>query len=92
MAADPRIAALRLAVSRMGRELAAHPGTLADRDVAEEQLAVIEAMAAGPVELTRLRHALLLTVSALGSVSALAEPLGELRGAIALFGAPPPRG
>ncbi|MGD9483151.1 DUF5955 family protein [Streptomyces sp. TRM70308] len=89
--ADPRTAGLRAAALRMRRELAVHPGALADREVAEEQLAAIEAMTVGTVELAELRRALLLTVSALGSVSALTEPLDELRAAIALFGALPPR-
>ncbi|MEE1926893.1 DUF5955 family protein [Streptomyces sp. TRM 70351] len=93
-AADPRVDGLRTAVLRLRGRLAAHPGRLAepDRAAAEEQLAALAAMAASAtVEVTELRRALLLTVGALGSVSALAEPLRDLRHAIGLFGPPPVR-
>ncbi|WP_431783522.1 DUF5955 family protein [Streptomyces chumphonensis] len=91
-AADPRKAALLSAVVRVRRALAVHPGWLADREVADEELARLQAVAgAGTVEVTALRHGLLLVVGALGSVSALTEPLRELRGAVALFGEPPER-
>ncbi|MCF6522929.1 DUF5955 family protein [Streptomyces sp. JJ36] len=88
-AADPRVAALRRSVDRVRRELAAHPAELPDRQTAEEELAGMEAMARdGLPELPRLRGALLLVAAALGSVSALAAALAELRQAVELFGDP----
>jgi Family of unknown function (DUF5955) len=81
--ADPRLTGLRLSVDRMRRELAGHPAVLADRDIAEEELAALDAMAAdGVPELLRMRRSLLLIAGALGSVSALQPALRELRTAI----------
>lgn len=79
---------LRAAVARMRRELAAHPAVLPDRGAAEEELALMDAMAAhGTPAVGRLRGSLLLVAAALGSVSALADALGELRTAVDAFGA-----
>ncbi|MFI9719840.1 DUF5955 family protein [Streptomyces sp. NPDC052396] len=80
---DPRVDALCRAVSRLRRALAAHPAPLPDRDAAEDELAALDAMArAGSPEVSRLRRSLLLVAGAVGSVSALAPALGELRGAV----------
>jgi hypothetical protein len=87
---DPRVTALRTAVSRLRRELAAHPAEFPDRAVAEDELAALDAMAAGgPPEIPRLRRSLLLIAGAIGSVSALAKGLGDVRNAVELFGGPP---
>lgn len=87
---DPRVDALRSSVDRVRRELAAHPARLSDRQAAEDELAVLEAMACrGIPETARLRDSLLLVAAALGSVSALGSSLAELRQAVALFGEPP---
>ncbi|MFC5636009.1 DUF5955 family protein [Streptomyces bullii] len=78
---------LRSAVSRLRRELAAHPGEFADRSIAEEQLAALDALAVGgSPEIPRLRRSLLLIAGAIGSVSALSPGLSEVRRAIDLFG------
>ncbi|MGX5186778.1 DUF5955 family protein [Streptomyces avermitilis] len=90
---DPRVAGLRTAVSRLRRELAAHPVEFPDRGIAEDELAALAAMAVGGVpEIPRLRRSLLLIASAIGSVSALARGLADVRGAVELFGEPPRRG
>lgn len=87
---DPRVAELRTAVSRLRRELAGHPAEFPDRGIAEEELAALDAMAAGGrPEIPRLRRSLLLVAGAIGSVSALAPGLREVRIAIELFGEPP---
>ncbi|MFF1256618.1 MULTISPECIES: DUF5955 family protein [unclassified Streptomyces] len=87
---DPRVAELRTAVSRLRRELAAHPAEFPDRAVAEDELAALDAMAAGGLpEIPRLRRSLLLIAGAIGSVSALAKGLGDVRNAVELFGGPP---
>jgi hypothetical protein len=87
---DPRVTELRTAVSRLRRELAAHPAEFPDRAVAEDELAALDAMAAGgPPEIPRLRRSLLLIAGAIGSVSALAKGLGDVRNAVELFGGPP---
>ncbi|AXK31301.1 hypothetical protein DVA86_00220 [Streptomyces armeniacus] len=84
---DPRAATLRRSVDRLRRELAAHPARLPDRQTAEDELAALDTMARGGApEVPRLRRSLLLVAAALGSVSALASPLAELRKAIELFG------
>ncbi|MEU6658262.1 DUF5955 family protein [Streptomyces sp. NPDC046821] len=89
---DPRVTELRTAVSRLRRELAAHPAEFPDRAVAEDELAALDAMAVGGnPEIPRLRRSLLLIAAAIGSVSALAKSLGEVRNAVELFGGPPPR-
>ncbi|MFC7220846.1 DUF5955 family protein [Streptomyces polyrhachis] len=90
-----RVEALRTAVSRLSRELAGHPAQLSDRSVAEDALAELAAMAqSGAPEVVRLRRALLAVAGAVGSVSALAPSVGELRKAVDLFGGeiPGPRG
>jgi hypothetical protein len=87
---DPRVAELRAAVSRLRRELAAHPVEFPDRAIAEDELAALAAMAAhGIPELPRLRRSLLLIAGSIGSVSALARGLSEVRAAVDLFGQPP---
>ncbi|MFD5264782.1 DUF5955 family protein [Streptomyces sp. NPDC058335] len=86
---DPRVAELRTAVSRLRRELAAHPAEFPDRVIAEDELAALAAMAAhGIPEIPRLRRSLLLIAGAIGSVSALARGLSEVRSAVELFGEP----
>ncbi|MFE5186366.1 DUF5955 family protein [Streptomyces sp. NPDC056628] len=87
---DPRVAELRTAVSRLRRELAAHPADFPDRGIAEEELAALAAMTAGGApEAPRLRRSLLLIAGAIGSVSALSPGLTQVRDAVEMFGAPP---
>ncbi|MGD1225126.1 DUF5955 family protein [Streptomyces krungchingensis] len=87
---DPRVAELRIAVSRLRRELAAHPAEFPDRGIAEDELATLAAMAAGGIpETPRLRRSLLLVAGAIGSVSALSTRLADVRSAVELFGEPP---
>ncbi len=87
---DPRVAGLRTAVSRLRRELAAHPAEFPDRGIAEDELAALAAMTTdGTPEVRRLRRSLLLIAGAIGSVSALAQGLSEVRDAVDLFGEPP---
>lgn len=89
---DPRVEALGTAVVRLRVELDAHPAELRDRRAAEDQLDALGAMVrSGTPDVPALRQALLLASAALGSVSALADPLAGLRDAIELFGGPPPR-
>ncbi|WP_326575069.1 DUF5955 family protein [Streptomyces sp. NBC_00481] len=89
---DPKVAELRSAVSRLRRELAAHPAEFPDRGIAEDELAVLAAMAVtGMPEVPRLRRSLLLIAGSIGSVSALARGLAEVRTAVELFGDPPRR-
>ncbi|MET7594156.1 DUF5955 family protein [Streptomyces sp. NPDC004082] len=89
---DPRVAELRSAVSRLRRELAALPADFPDRGIAEDELAALAAMAVGGApEIPRLRRSLLLIAGAIGSVSALAAGLADVRGAVELFGTPPRR-
>ena len=89
---DPRVAELRTAVSRLRRELAAYPADFRDRDIAEEELAALDAMAVGGApEIPHLRRSLLLIAGAIGSVSALAHGLTQVRHAVDLFGEPPHR-
>ncbi|MDJ0340778.1 DUF5955 family protein [Streptomyces sp. H10-C2] len=84
---DPRVTALRLSVARVRRELAALRSELPDRAIAEDELdSLAAATDAGLLETERLRHSLLLIAAALGSVSALASALAELRRAVDLFG------
>ncbi|MEV5612356.1 DUF5955 family protein [Streptomyces sp. NPDC052225] len=88
---DPRVTELRTAVSRLRRELAAHPAEFPDRGIAEDELAALDAMASGGApEVPRLRRSLLLIAGAIGSVSALAAGLAQVRGAVELFGGPQP--
>ncbi|MEV0938387.1 DUF5955 family protein [Streptomyces phaeochromogenes] len=89
---DPRVAELRTAVSRLRRELAAHPAEFPDRGIAEDELAALAAMAVtGMPEVPRLRRSLLLIAGSIGSVSALAAGLASVRSAVELFGEPPRR-
>lgn len=89
---DPRVTELRTAVSRLRRGLAGHPAEFPDRAVAEDELAALDAMAAGGApEIPRLRRSLLLIAGAVGSVSALASALRDVRIAVDLFGEPPRR-
>lgn len=84
---DPRVAELRAAVSRLRRELAGHRADFADRGIAEDELASLDAMAAGgEPEIRRLRRSLLLVAGAVGSVSALSNALTGVRDAVELFG------
>ncbi|MFD0372068.1 DUF5955 family protein [Streptomyces sp. NPDC059071] len=90
---DPRVAELRAAVSRLRRELAGHRREFADRAIAEDELAALDAMAvSGAPEVWRLRRSLLLIAGAVGSVSALAEGLAAVWRAVELFGPPQPPG
>ncbi|MET7700223.1 MULTISPECIES: DUF5955 family protein [unclassified Streptomyces] len=89
---DPRVAELKSAVSRLRRELAAHPAEFPDRGIAEDELAALAAMTvSGIPEIPRLRRSLLLIAGAIGSVSALAKGLSAVRSAVELFGEPPRR-
>ncbi|MFI6438462.1 DUF5955 family protein [Streptomyces sp. NPDC050759] len=86
---DPRVAELRTAVSRLRRELAAHPAEFPDRGIAEDELAALAAMTIdGTPEIPRLRRSLLLVAGAIGSVSALSRGLTDVRRAVELFGEP----
>lgn len=83
---------LRTAVSRLRRELAAHPAEFTDRAIAEDELAALAAMAVGGMpEIPRLRRSLLLIAGAIGSVSALSRGLSDVRQAVDLFGETPRR-
>ncbi|MFF7177953.1 DUF5955 family protein [Streptomyces sp. NPDC008121] len=87
---DPRVAELRAAVSRLRRELANHRVEFADRGIAEDELASLDAMAAGGLpEVRRLRRSLLLIAGSIGSVSALGDGLSGVRKAVEMFGEPP---
>ncbi|QMV21301.1 hypothetical protein GQS52_05420 [Streptomyces sp. SCUT-3] len=81
--ADPRLAELRAAAQALRRELAGYRGDPADLRAAEEGLDAVDAhLLAGEPDGARLRGALLLLVGALGSVSALSGPVGDVRRAI----------
>ncbi|WP_328437732.1 DUF5955 family protein [Streptomyces sp. NBC_00457] len=83
---DPRVAELRTAVSRLRRELAAHPAEFPDRGIAEDELAALAAMTvSGSPEIPRLRRSLLLIAGAIGSVSALSPGLTQVRDAVDMF-------
>ncbi|MET8782860.1 DUF5955 family protein [Streptomyces sp. NPDC004589] len=84
---DPRVAELRTAVSRLRRELATLPSEFPDRAIAEDELAALAAMAlSGVPEIPRLHRSLLLIAGTIGSVSALARGLSDVRSAVELFG------
>ncbi len=86
---DLRVVELRSAVSRLRRELAAHPAEFPDRGIAEDELAALAAMTIdGVPETPRLRRSLLLIAGAIGSVSALSPGLTRVRDAVELFGEP----
>lgn len=74
--------ALRTAVARLERDLAAYRPALPDRAVAEAELADLARQASGVPAPEQLRHSLLLVAAALGSVSALRAPLAALREAV----------
>lgn len=83
------MAELRTAVSRLRRELAAHPADFPERVIAEDELAALAAMTvSGFPEVPRLRRSLLLIVGSIGSVSALARGVAEVRYAVESFGRP----
>jgi hypothetical protein len=87
---DPRVAGLRTAVYQLRRELAMLPAEFPDRGIAEDELAALASMAvSGAPEILRLRRSLLLVAGAIGSVSALARGLADVRSAVELFGEPP---
>ncbi|MER8195000.1 DUF5955 family protein [Streptomyces microflavus] len=87
---DPRVAELRTAVSRLRRELASLAFEFPDRPIAEEELAALDAIAVGGVpEIPGMRSSLLRIAGSIGSVSALAAPLRDVRNAVDLFGEPP---
>ncbi|MFH8344219.1 DUF5955 family protein [Streptomyces sp. NPDC018045] len=89
---DPRAVALRGAVARLRRELAAHPAELPDRAAADEELAALYALVGGgDPEVSRLRRSLLLIAGAVGSVSALAPALADVRDLIGMYGDVPRR-
>ncbi|WP_244501102.1 DUF5955 family protein [Streptomyces sp. TP-A0874] len=91
--AESALTGLHTAVCRLRLELAGYPADLRDRAVAEEELAVLDAMVrSGSPDVLRLRRSLLLVASALGSVSALAPALAEMREAIDRFGGASARG
>lgn len=91
---DQRVRALRGAVARLRRQLALLPGDLPDRAAADEELAALDAMigGAGRPEVQRLRRSLLLIAGAVGSVSALAPALTDVRENIDRFCEPPRSG
>jgi hypothetical protein len=83
------VPALRVAVERLRGELGGYEASLADRHVAERQLAALTALsAAGEPDGVALRDALLLVAAAVGSVSALVPALARLREAVEAFGVP----
>ncbi|KOX22475.1 MULTISPECIES: DUF5955 family protein [unclassified Streptomyces] len=89
---DPRVTELRSAVSRLRRELAAYRAEFTDREIAEGELAALDAMVLGGApEVRRLRRSLLIVAGCVGSVSALADALAGVRRAVELFGVPPER-
>ncbi|WP_370592749.1 DUF5955 family protein [Streptomyces sp. NBRC 109706] len=86
---DPRVTTLRAAVQRLRRELGGYQAALADREVAEGQLARLEELSvSGVPDEAALGQALLVIAAALGSVSALTPAVVEFRRAVELFGVP----
>ncbi|WP_255307951.1 DUF5955 family protein [Streptomyces marincola] len=80
---------LRSAAERLRRDLRAYPATLADREIAERELAVLDGLlAAGVPDTAALGQSMLLIAAAAGSVSALAAGVHQLRQAVELFGVP----
>ncbi len=81
-------ARLASAVARLEAELAAYRSRLPDRAVAEDELGALRRLALAAeashslIDTERVRRSLLLVVAALGSVSALAEPLAAVRDAV----------
>jgi hypothetical protein len=84
---DPRLVALRAAVTRLHRELYGHRADLPDRAVADEELAALAARltAASAPEVSGLQYSLLVIAGALGSVTALGDALAEVRDAVERF-------
>ncbi|MET7641153.1 DUF5955 family protein [Streptomyces sp. NPDC005438] len=86
---DPRNATLLRSVVGLRAQLAQYPARLRDRELADEELAVLERTALqGVPPPDQLRRSLLVLAAALGSVSALAPALTEVRVAVELFGEP----
>jgi hypothetical protein len=86
---DPRMTQLGAAVRGLRAELDAYPAKLPDRAAAQDELDTLSSLAAsGVAELNELRRSLLVTVAALGSVSALSGALAKVRGAVELLGEP----
>lgn len=84
-----KVAELRTAVARLSGALAAHPADFPDRNIAEEQLAVLAELSADDApEIRRLRGSLLLIAGAIGSVSALSGGLAQVRAAVNRLGDP----
>ncbi len=92
--ADDAAVAVQRAVDRLRHELAAYRPLLPDRAVAEDELDALAAQAAtvmasgAPPDTERVHHSLLLVAAALGSVSALTEPLGDVRQAVEALAKP----
>ncbi|MEU3557872.1 DUF5955 family protein [Streptomyces fragilis] len=83
------MAGLKAAVARLRRELASYRVEFTDRAVAEEEIAGLAALAAeGSPDPARLRRSLLLIASAVGSVSALAGGMRDVRHAVERFDSP----
>ncbi|MFE5207089.1 DUF5955 family protein [Streptomyces sp. NPDC056600] len=83
------MAGLKAAVARLRRELASYQVEFTDRAVAEEEIAGLAALAAeGSPDPARLRRSLLLIASAVGSVSALAGGMRDVRHAVERFDSP----
>ncbi|WP_258534504.1 DUF5955 family protein [Streptomyces sp. PT12] len=86
---DPRLLALRTALDRLRGDLRGYPARLADREIAERELMALEAtLADGVPDTGALGESLLLIAAAIGSVSALAPGVHQLRKAVELFGVP----
>ncbi|MFF2653272.1 DUF5955 family protein [Streptomyces sp. NPDC058045] len=84
-----RIGALQCAIGRLRGELAAHPAEFIDRAIAEDELAVLAGLAREqPPQPAALRRSLLVVAAAVGSVSALAGGLAEVRVAVDLLDLP----
>lgn len=80
---------MRAAVDRLRRDLSGYRAPLADREVAERELALLDGMvSAGVPDDAALRNSLLLLAAAVGSVSALAPAVSQLCAAAELFGVP----
>ncbi|MFF2376198.1 DUF5955 family protein [Streptomyces xiamenensis] len=86
---DPRLMSLRAAVERLWVDLSGYQAPLADREVAERELTgLLGLLDAGVPEGAPLSTALLRIAAAVGSVSALAPAVSQLREAVELFGVP----
>ncbi|MDT0305758.1 DUF5955 family protein [Streptomyces sp. DSM 44917] len=86
---DPRLLSLRAAVDRLRRDLRGYQAALADREVADRELSTLDGILAAEIpDTAALGQALLLIAAAVGSVSALAPAVHQLRKAVELFGVP----